>query len=208
VTAVRGFLRAAQIAIVGLAIFCAHANGQTEIVQYRAKLFSVLAPASCQRTDQVNFELALNCEFRGLNVRFYLKEDLPIVIREHVTDNWASVTEIALDTFAKAHGTPHIVDRIRFGSSTASIGPDRSILTKSGFLYRTVDDAQQRRWGNYEKRVLLRLHYIEGWGSSVLVAFSDLVIIGDDMRREVVFPEEAKAMLVSLDRINELTVPR
>src|SRR5450759_2999493 len=36
--------------------------------------FSVYSPSSCHRVEQAKFALALDCNFRGKAVKFYLKE--------------------------------------------------------------------------------------------------------------------------------------
>jgi hypothetical protein len=202
----RSFFTAALLLFFAFLVAGRQANGQPEIVQYRGKLFSVLAPGSCERLDKANFELVLTCEFRGKNVHFYLKEGLPIVLRGGTaTDNYDSVIRTALETVANNLDIPGMVDRIKFGAGTGSFGPERTILTRSGFLYQTVDDAQHSRW-NFEKQVLLRLLYSEGIGSAVLVALSDFQIVGDEKRQHVDYPEEVKAILVSLDRASQRMV--
>jgi hypothetical protein len=195
-------LGAALISFLGFGL-CLPAHGQEEIVQQRGKYFTVFAPGSCQRFDQANFDLALNCEFRGANVRFYLKEGLDVNLRAYAfaPNNWQSTIHAAMGRIVNDLGTPEILDRIKIGgSNSGQVGGDRSIITTAGFLYQTVDDAQNNRM-NLEKSVQLRLLYVNGLGTAGLAAFSDLVTTGEEKIRG--YPKESHTILLSLGPAGE-----
>ena len=48
-----------------------------DITFQRGRLFSIYSPGSCQRLERAKFELVLDCNFRGKNAQFYLKEFPP-----------------------------------------------------------------------------------------------------------------------------------
>lgn len=176
------------------------ARGQEEIVQLRGKGFSIFAPGRCARVVQAAFDLVLDCDFRGKNVRFYLKEglDLPVVTSPFAPPNWRFTIQKAAAQIVKDLPDPTIIDRMKIGGSdSGSPGIDRAVLTTSGLLYKTPDDAQHNRM-NLDKYILMRLQYAHNVGTAGLFAIGELDTDSAEGHPGRPYPAEAKTVLVSL----------
>jgi hypothetical protein len=136
--------------------------------------FSLYASGNCKRVQREKIDLMLECRFEGKQATLVLKEfpdTRPPLVAERNQDpdlvqRWARNALGGID--------PELGSRVRLSGGSSEYGETSAptILNRFGFLYKNSQDATSYSQ-DFEKRVLVRVHYSLGYGVAVLVAMSD-----------------------------------
>jgi hypothetical protein len=185
-----------------LALACSAAALAEDITLQSGKLFSVYAPPSCRKVDHPNFSLVLECNFRGKNAQFYLKEfSGPLSTEFDPRKNPPPESDQDAYLNAALRAVVDNIDRglserirvLSVGSNTGD-GVDALFWQELYLFDRNNSDGSPHA----EKCVLVRVqNYRRGLGS-VLVAFSDIDGLSSRPWGCVGFPRETVTILGSL----------
>jgi hypothetical protein len=181
------------------------ARAGDDITFQQGRQFFLIASAHCLRVAQADIELALDCDFRGKKAQFYLKEVPDLWPETSRGETWRRWIIDALRQVVEPLAPADLIERISEptgGGGSITWGGGRAILNRAAFLYKTTEDMQHDTPAR-DKRVLLRLDWIVGRGTAVLIAFSDFDLEVVNQVKAVRVPEEVRTILVSLGPVAE-----
>lgn len=170
-------------AIFVLTSLASNGYANDDISLQAASFFSVYAPGSCHRINQIGFDLHLDCSFHNKQAQFYLKEypgqlDKEFDSRTNPPPTMGDAIKeyrlAALRAVLVGLNPEIMIQRIKFFSygDMGAIDATTSKFWQEGYL-STMSDAESVP--RAEKCILFRAQsYLQGGQTAVLIAFSDL----------------------------------
>lgn len=196
--------RSAFTLICALQVGVLRADGDVSLQQ--GVQFSLYASSNCKRVDIPKIDIQLDCDFKGKQATFILKEfpdsPVPKIGDEALTGN---IQVWARQVLSSAE--PDMTLRVRLFGGSGEYGgaSEPTIMNRYGFLYKSAEEAAKYSQ-DFEKRVLVRVHFSLGYGTAVLVVISDF-------DRATLFkashgvPDEVLTMFASLDLVRRRRPP-
>jgi hypothetical protein len=157
-----------------LVALIAPALAEERLTLHQGPTFSLYSSGNCKRVQREKPDVVLSCQFDGKQATLALLE-LPRA-QPPAFDDKDDPDRVQRQALSVLNLIDlELAPRVRlFGGSSqyAMTTTVPTIINRYGFLYKSVQDAE-RLSQDFEKRILVRVHYSPGRGAAVLVAMSD-----------------------------------
>jgi hypothetical protein len=168
--------RIRQVTIALIAVGCPTTASADDILLQVGGRFSIYAPPSCHRLEQLHFSLVLDCDFQGRRSRFYLREfpgQLNEVFDPREFRPAKYNVRAYLNTAVRAvvdELDPGMIPRLKFPNWGSNASDDTDVLFwEEGYLIENQAGGPEK----IEKCAFVRVQSYRRGLSAVLFALSD-----------------------------------